>query len=120
MAERLDASYEPGRRSKHRRRETFAVTGWRPRVAERPPPEAISVARAAADRTLLPAGSAELGLSSAEGEQLRTGLQHHRTASRRGAHGGARHLGRRRVPRILERALRHAVMRKLTSDEPAS
>jgi len=34
----------------------------------------------------VPAGSAELGLSSAEREQLRTALEARRTATRRGAH----------------------------------
>ena len=42
MAKRLDTPYEPGRRSrswlkhKHRRQETFAVTGWRPASRPRP------------------------------------------------------------------------------------
>jgi bifunctional non-homologous end joining protein LigD len=92
VAKRLDAPYEPGRRSgawrkhKHRRRETFAVTGWRPAARNARRPDAVFVARAADDGTLVPAGSAELGLSANERDLLRAALERHRTATRRGAH----------------------------------
>jgi bifunctional non-homologous end joining protein LigD len=92
VAKRLDTPYQPGRRSgawlkhKHRRRETFAVTGWRPARYNARRPDAIFVARATPDGDLVPAGSAELGLSSDEREQLKTALQMRRTATRRGAH----------------------------------
>lgn len=74
------AWYEPGRRSggwlkhKHRRRETFAVTGWRSAGVHARRHDAILVARTRPDGTLAPAGSAELGLSSDEGDQLRAAL----------------------------------------------
>jgi bifunctional non-homologous end joining protein LigD len=92
VAKRLDAPYEPGRRSaswlkhKHRRRETFAVTGWRaaPHRAHRP--DAIFVARTASDGHLRPAGTAELGLSAEERERLRAALHERHIGTRRGAH----------------------------------
>ena len=93
VAKRLDAPYEAGRRSgvwlkhKHRRRETFAVTGWRPAACRARRPDAIFVARATPDGELVPAGSAELGLSADEREQLTTALEARRTATRRGALG---------------------------------
>src|SRR3954469_15440010 len=57
VAKRLEAPYAPGRRSsawlkhKHRRRETFAVTGWRPAGPNARRPDAILLARARADGT---------------------------------------------------------------------
>jgi ATP-dependent DNA ligase len=66
VAKRVDAPYEPGRRSgswlkhKHRRLETFAVTGWRPAPHRASRPDAIFVARADPDGHLRPAGTAEL------------------------------------------------------------
>ncbi|MEA2166981.1 MAG: bifunctional non-ous end joining protein LigD [Solirubrobacteraceae bacterium] len=92
VAKRLDAPYEPGRRSgawrkhKHRRHETFAVTGWRPAAPNARRPDAVFVARTTADGTLVPVGSAELGLSGEERERLRVALERRRTATRRGAH----------------------------------
>jgi bifunctional non-homologous end joining protein LigD len=92
VAKRLDAPYEPGRRSgawlkhKHRRRETFAVTGWRPAAHRAHRPDAIFVARATPDGHLHPAGSAELGLSGQERDELRTALREHHLETCRGAH----------------------------------
>ena len=91
VAKRVDAPYEPGRRSgswlkhKHRRQETFAVTGWRPAPHRARRPDAIFVARAA-DGQLRPAGTAELGLSAGERERLRAALQQRHVETRRGAH----------------------------------
>ena len=125
VAKRLDAPYEPGRRSgawlkhKHRRRETFAVTGWRPASPHARRSDAIFLARTTPGGSLIPAGSAELGLSREERAQLRIALEHRRTTTRRGAH---------RVrpgiwvdvdfQRPTTGPLRDAVMRKLTLDEP--
>ena len=92
MAKRLDAPYTPGRRTgawlkhKHRRRETFAVTGWRPAPATGRRLDAFFVARADVDGTLRPAGSAEIGLSGDERELLRAALEQRRVRSRGGAH----------------------------------
>ncbi len=125
VAKRLDAPYEPGRRSgawlkhKHRRRETFAVTGWRPASPHARRSDAIFLARTTPGGSLIPAGSAELGLSREERAQLRIALEHRRTTTRRGAH--------RVRPGIwvdvdfqgpTTGPLRDAVMRKLTLDEP--
>jgi bifunctional non-homologous end joining protein LigD len=91
VAKRLDAPYEAGRRSgawlkhKHRRRETFAVTGWRPSPLTARRLDAVFVARARGDGTLTPAGSAELGLSGEERERLRAALQESYVGSRRGS-----------------------------------
>jgi len=79
--------YEPGRRSgawlkhKHRYRETFAVTSWRPAARHANRPDALFVARAESDGTLVPVGSAELGLSSEARHQLRTALAERRTGT---------------------------------------
>jgi bifunctional non-homologous end joining protein LigD len=92
VAKRLDAPYAPGRRSgawlkhKHRQRETFAVTGWRSAPPHARRPDAILVARAAPDGGLLPAGSAELGLSGNERDRLRSALAQLHTDTRRGTH----------------------------------
>jgi bifunctional non-homologous end joining protein LigD len=92
VAKRVDAPYEPGRRSgswlkhKHRRQETFAVTGWRPAPYRARRPDAIFVARASADGNLRPAGTAELGLSAGERERLRAALQQRHVETSRGAH----------------------------------
>ena len=64
IAKRLGRVYSPGRRThdwvkfKHRRRETFRVTGWRERDGQLPE---FFLAREAGGR-LRPAGSAALGL----------------------------------------------------------
>ena len=92
VAKRLDAAYTPGRRSgawlkhKHRRRETFAVTGWRPAQSRARRPDAILVARTASDGELVPAGSAELGLTAPERDQLRVALAERHAITRRGVH----------------------------------
>lgn len=65
VAKRLDAPYLPGVRSgawlkhKHRRSESFVVTGWVPATARQP--EALLVARLGHDASLEPAGSVSLG-----------------------------------------------------------
>lgn len=90
VAKRLEAPYEPGRRSgawlkhKHRRRETFAVTGWRPAPSYARRPDSILVARASPDGALHPAGVAELGLSGDERDRLRRALTERHIDTRRG------------------------------------
>jgi bifunctional non-homologous end joining protein LigD len=124
VAKRVDAPYEPGRRSgswlkhKHRRQETFAVTGWRPAPQRARRPDAIFVARAATDGALRPAGTAELGLSAGERERLRAALHERHIGTRRGAHRVAAGIwvdvdfhGGRAGP------LRDAVMRAVRIDE---
>jgi hypothetical protein len=78
-------------------------------------PDAIFIARTRPDGTLVPAGSAELGLSSDERDQLRTALAQRHLESRRGSHrvrGGIwveidYHGDRRGLPRdALMRAVR--------------
>ena len=89
---KLDAPYEPGRRSgawlkhKHRRKETFAVTGWRPAARHARRPDAIFVARTTPDGDLRRAGTAELGLTGLQRDQLRTALHERHLDTRRGAH----------------------------------
>jgi bifunctional non-homologous end joining protein LigD len=74
---RADAPYRPGRRSpawvkvKHRRRGTFAVTGWAP--ARGGQPERYMLARRDGE-TLRPAGSVSFGLSAADRDRLRAAL----------------------------------------------
>ena len=95
VAKRLDTPYEPGRRSgawlkhKHRRQETFAVTGWRPAPRHARRLDAIFVARATPDGNLRPVGTAELGLTGQQRDELRTALQRRHLATRRGAHSVA-------------------------------
>jgi bifunctional non-homologous end joining protein LigD len=61
VAKRLDAPYEPGHRSaawvkhKHRRRESFVVTGWAPAAGRQP--DSLFLARRRSDGQLEPAGS---------------------------------------------------------------
>jgi bifunctional non-homologous end joining protein LigD len=92
VAKRVDAPYEPGRRSgawlkhKHRRQETFAVTGWRPASDHARRPDAIFVARTTPEGDLRPAGTAELGLTGDQRDQLRTALRERHLETRRGAH----------------------------------
>jgi bifunctional non-homologous end joining protein LigD len=92
VAKRLDAPYQPGRRTgawlkhKHRRRETFAVTGWRPAPTGGRRSDAILVARPSAMGGLIPAGSAELGLSPDERDRLRCALVQRHSATRKGTH----------------------------------
>src|SRR3954447_22372515 len=92
VAKRLDAPSPPGRRTgawlkhKHRRRETFAVTGWRPAGPNARRPDAILLARANADGALQPAGAAELGLRGDERDGLREALAQRHLGTHRGAH----------------------------------
>jgi bifunctional non-homologous end joining protein LigD len=73
VAKRLDAPYLAGRRSqawikhKHRRRETFVVTGWRAREGTF---DEFLLARRGPDGRLRPAGSASLGLDSVRRAEL--------------------------------------------------
>jgi bifunctional non-homologous end joining protein LigD len=86
IAKRLGSAYSPGRRSrdwvkfKHRRRETFRVTGWRERDGQLPE---FFLAREAAGR-LTPAGTVALGLDRNRREQLLEALRA-LERSRRGA-----------------------------------
>lgn len=88
----LDAPYEPGRRDgawlkhKHRCRETFVVTGWRPAAARARRPDSIFIARTRPDGTLIPAGSAELGISADKRDRLRSALAERHLETRRGSH----------------------------------
>jgi bifunctional non-homologous end joining protein LigD len=92
VAKRLDAPYEPGRRSgawlkhKHRRRETFAVTGWKPASPGAHRPDAILVGRATADGLVRPAGAVEFGLSGDDRQRLREALAGRYHATRHGVH----------------------------------
>lgn len=76
VAKRLDAPYAEGRRNnswvkqKHRRRERFAVTGWRERDGALPE---FFLARRVG-KELAPAGTASLGLDPERREQLLSGL----------------------------------------------
>lgn len=93
VAKRLDAPYEPGRRSgawlkhKHRRQEIFAVTGWRPAAHHARRPVAIFVARTTPNGDLRPAGTAELGLTGQQRDQLRAALHERHLDTRRVAAG---------------------------------
>ena len=92
VAKRLDAPYQPGRRSgawlkhKHRRQETFAVTGWRPAPHHARRPDAIFVARTTPEGSLRPAGTAELGLSGLQRDRLGAALRQRHVETRRGTH----------------------------------
>jgi bifunctional non-homologous end joining protein LigD len=81
VCKRLDARYEPGRRSgawlkyKHRRRETFAVSGWAPARPGRREPDTLYVARVGQDGARRPAGSVQLGLAGEARAALREELR---------------------------------------------
>jgi len=81
VCKRLDARYEPGRRSsawlkhKHRRRETFAVSGWAPARPGRREPDTVYLDRVAEDGTCRPAGSVQLGLAGDARAALREELR---------------------------------------------
>jgi bifunctional non-homologous end joining protein LigD len=81
VCKRLDARYEPGRRSsawlkhKHRRRETFAVSGWAPARLGRREPDTLYVDRVGPDGTCRPAGSVQLGLAGDARAALRDELR---------------------------------------------
>jgi len=87
VAKRLDASYQPGRRSgawlkhKHRHRERFTVTAWRP--GHRHQPDEVLVARRAPDGTLRYAGGVCFGLGGEQRDQLRAALQRLEEPTRR-------------------------------------
>jgi bifunctional non-homologous end joining protein LigD len=87
VAKRLGSVYSPGHRSrdwvkfKHRRRETFRVTGWRERDGQLPE---FFLAREAGGR-LRPAGTVALGLDTGRREQLLDALRAHERSGRGGA-----------------------------------
>ena len=87
IAKRLGSTYSPGRRTrdwvkfKHRRRETFRVTGWRERDGQLLPE--FFLAREAGGQ-LRPAGTAALGLDITRHQELLEALRAHER-SRRGA-----------------------------------
>jgi bifunctional non-homologous end joining protein LigD len=73
VAKRLDSPWTPGRRTpcwvktKHRRRETLVITGWRER---RNGLEEFLVARQGRDGELAPAGTVSFGLAATEPDLL--------------------------------------------------
>jgi bifunctional non-homologous end joining protein LigD len=79
VAKRLDSPYLSGLRSgawlkhKHRRTESFLVSGWLP--AERRRPESLLLLRQAANGTLEPAGSVPLALPNGQREAARGELE---------------------------------------------
>jgi bifunctional non-homologous end joining protein LigD len=79
VAKRLGSHYLPGARNgawvkhKHRRVESFLVTGWTP--AERRRPESLLVARVGSDGTLEPAGSVPLVLANGQADDVRRRLE---------------------------------------------
>jgi bifunctional non-homologous end joining protein LigD len=79
VAKRLGSPYLPGARNgawvkhKHRRTETFLVSGWSP--AERRRPESLLLARAGWDGTLEPAGSVPLALANGQIDDARRQLE---------------------------------------------
>jgi bifunctional non-homologous end joining protein LigD len=87
VAKRLDAPYQPGRRSetwlkhKHRHRERLTVTGWRP--GHRHQPDEILVARRLPHGTLRYAGGVRFGLHGHQGDQLRAARQRLEEPTRR-------------------------------------
>ena len=86
---RLDSRYEPGRRSgawlklKHRRTETFAITGWAPARPNADDMDTFYVARTTADGRLRPAGGVQLGLARGARECLRAELDRRALGQRR-------------------------------------
>jgi bifunctional non-homologous end joining protein LigD len=87
--ERLDSRYEAGRRSgawlklKHRRTETFALTGWSPARPHVHGLDSFYVARLDAGGRPRPAGSVQLGLSSEARRELRAAAEASSAPSRR-------------------------------------
>jgi bifunctional non-homologous end joining protein LigD len=79
VAKRLGSPYLPGARSgawvkhKHRRNESFLVTGWSPAGPRRP--ESLLLARIGSDGTLEPAGSVPLVLGNGQGDDVRRRLE---------------------------------------------
>jgi bifunctional non-homologous end joining protein LigD len=78
VAKRLGSPYLPGVRNgawvkhKHRRTESFLVTGWSPR--ERRRPESLLLARVGSVGSLEPAGSVPLVLGDGQTDEIRRGL----------------------------------------------
>jgi bifunctional non-homologous end joining protein LigD len=79
VAKRLGSPYLPGARNgawvkhKHRRTETFLVSGWSP--TERRRPESLLLARARRDGTLEPAGSVPFALANGQTDHARRQLE---------------------------------------------
>jgi bifunctional non-homologous end joining protein LigD len=79
VAKRLGSPYLPGVRNgawvkhKHRRTESFLVTGWTP--PERRRPESLVLARIGSDGTIEPAGSVPLVLGNGQTEDVRGQLE---------------------------------------------
>jgi bifunctional non-homologous end joining protein LigD len=79
VAKRLGSPYVPGARNgawvkhKHRRTESFLVTGWSPPEPRRP--ESLLLARVGSDGTLEPAGSVPLVLGNGQSDDIRRRLQ---------------------------------------------
>jgi bifunctional non-homologous end joining protein LigD len=79
VAKRLGSHYLPGARNgawvkhKHRRTESFLVTGWSP--AERRRPESLLLARVGSDGSLEPAGSVPLVLGDGHADEIRRRLE---------------------------------------------
>jgi bifunctional non-homologous end joining protein LigD len=79
VAKRLDSPYLPGMRNgawvkhKHRRTESFVVSGWSP--PERRRPESLLLMRAARDGTLESAGSVPLVLPDSQADDVRRELE---------------------------------------------
>jgi bifunctional non-homologous end joining protein LigD len=79
VAKRLGSRYLPGARNgawvkyKHRRTETFVVSGWSP--PERRRPESLLLARAGSDGTLEPAGSVPFALANGQTDDARRQLE---------------------------------------------
>jgi bifunctional non-homologous end joining protein LigD len=79
VAKRLGSPYVPGARNgawvkhKHRRTESFLVTGWSPAEPRRP--ESLLLARVGSDGTLEPAGSVPLVLGNGRADDVRRRLE---------------------------------------------
>jgi bifunctional non-homologous end joining protein LigD len=79
VAKRLGSAYVPGARNgawvkhKHRRTESFLVSGWSP--PERRHPESLLLARASPDGSLEPAGSVPLVLADGQADHVRRQLE---------------------------------------------
>jgi bifunctional non-homologous end joining protein LigD len=79
VAKRLGSPYLPGARNgawvkhKHRRTESFLLTGWSPPEPRRP--ESLLLARIGADGTIEPAGSVPLVLGNGKTDDVRRRLQ---------------------------------------------
>jgi bifunctional non-homologous end joining protein LigD len=79
VAKRLGSPYLPGTRNgawakhKHRRSESFLVSGWSP--AERTRPESLLLTRAGPDGSLEPAGSVPFVLANGQADDVRRQLE---------------------------------------------